>query len=97
MNSVLGVVLYPDGYTGSTYSGSDWDTFEAAGCVFLPAAGYRSGAGVSSEGDLGYYWLSTAVDAYSAYGLYFYGSYVFPVYYNGRCYGSSVRLVQNLN
>lgn len=31
VNGVLGVVLYPDNYTGSAYTGSKWSTFESAG------------------------------------------------------------------
>lgn len=58
VNGRLGVVIYPDGYTGTLYTGSDWSTFEAAGCVFLPAAGTRYGNGVGNT-DKGYYWSST--------------------------------------
>ena len=39
VNGKTGLVIYPDGYTGSTYTGSNWSSFEAAGCLFLPAAG----------------------------------------------------------
>ena len=48
VNSKTGIVIYPDNYTGSVYSGSDWTTFEAAGCVFLPAAGYRNGSNLDA-------------------------------------------------
>lgn len=45
VNGMLGIVLYPDNYTGATYTtaqSANWSSFEAAGCVFLPAAGWRS-------------------------------------------------------
>lgn len=95
----LGVVLYPDNYTGSEYTtGSDWASFEAAGCVFLPAAGYRDVTSVSNVGSNGYYWS----ESYNG------RSYAFCVLFNSnhldvtnssmaRCYGSSVRLVRDAN
>jgi len=58
VNGRLGVVIYPDGYTGTLYTGSDWSIFEAAGCVFLPAAGTRYGNKLDNT-DKGYYWSST--------------------------------------
>lgn len=91
----LGVVLYPDNYTGSVYAGSDWSTFEAAGCVFLPAAGYRSGSSVYGVGSFGLYWSSTPNGTNYACYLDFYSSSVFPASFNDRCYGYSVRLVQD--
>ena len=74
-----------------------WSEMESAGCVFLPAAGYRLGTGVYSVGDGGGYWSSTASNADYAYGLNFFSSNVNPAFSNYRCYGYSVRLVQNLN
>lgn len=61
-----GMVIYPDGYSGTVYSGSDWGTFEKAGCVFLPAGGQRSAGTITgyqkdknnNEGS-GYYWSAT--------------------------------------
>ena len=96
MNDVLGVVLYPDDYTGAVYSGSDWATFESAGCVFLPAAGLRKGTEVSRVDEYGRYWSSTAYDTDHAYCAGFYSGGVNPAYYdNGfRSRGFSVRLVR---
>ena len=37
-----------------------WSQMEAAGCAFLPAAGYRYYANVDQVGSAGYYWTSTA-------------------------------------
>ena len=102
---------HPDGVTAPTginatsntswnenkYAAEDWAKMEAAGAVFLPAAGTRNGTDVSNVGSRGYYWSSTATIAYRAYGLYFDSSYVLPANDLYRCYGYSVRLVQNLN
>ena len=53
VNNVDGLVLYPDGYTGDLYTGSNWDTFEEAGCVFLPVGGW------SDRPYEGWYWSSS--------------------------------------
>lgn len=91
----LGVVLYPDDYTGPVYSGSDWSTFEAAGCVFLPTAGYRDGTSVNYVGPLGYYWSSTPNGSNRVYYLCFGSGYVNPADSIYRYFGISVRLVQD--
>ena len=97
VNGTLGVVLYPDNYTGDAYTtGSDWSTFENKGCVFLPAAGYRSGTGVYYVGSYGYYWSSTSSSSVGAYNVYFGGSGVYPAEHEVRCNGNSVRLVKNV-
>ena len=36
-----------------------WEALEAAGCVFLPSAGRRSGTSVSDVNNIGFYWVST--------------------------------------
>lgn len=101
VNGTLGVVLYPDDYTGDAYTGSDWSTFEDAGCVFLPAAGSRAVTTVALVGDCGGYWSSTSSVYNSenalAYCVSFNGSNVNPAYSSMRFYGSSVRLVKNAN
>ena len=98
VNNVLGVVLYPDDYTGAAYTtGANWSTFESAGCVFLPAAGWRGGSSVNSVGSYGAYWSSTAYDTNNARHLSFSSNSgvntVNPTSYNGRSSGYSVRLV----
>ena len=90
----MGVVLYPDDYTGDEYSGSDWSTFESAGCVFLPAAGYRDGTSVTCVGSNGYYWSSTVYSPGRAYYVYFTSGYVDPAYNYIMYDGFSVRLVR---
>jgi hypothetical protein len=69
---------------------------EAAGCVFLPAAGRRDGTSVNSVGGRGRYWSSTPNGANSAYCLGFNSSGVDPANSLNRYYGFSVRLVQDL-
>lgn len=78
-----------------TYSPTDanWAALEAAGCVFLPAAGERNGSSVSYVGSLGSYWSITHSATNEAYSLYFFSFNVNPAY--NRYYGRSVRLVQN--
>ncbi len=96
VNNVLGVVLYPDDYTGAAYTtGANWSTFESAGCVFLPAAGWRNGKEVKSVGSYGAYWSSSAYVTEYAYHVYFNSDGgMSPDGYNGRSSGYSVRLVR---
>ncbi len=63
--------------------------------IFLPAAGYRDGSEVYSQGSYGYYWSSSLNSSYSyyAYYLYFYSIYYGWDYYYYRCYGLTVRPV----
>ena len=113
VNSVQGIVVLPDdisgisdipetrgngsNFDGKTYDPSAWSALEAAGCVFLPAAGYRDGASVHVVGSKGRYWSSTAKDASSAYSLNFLSGYVDPASNASRYFGRSVRLVRELN
>lgn len=63
--------------------------------IVLPAAGYRVCAGyVDSVGSLGRYWSSTPNVSEKAWFLHFNASSV-TMYSNNRCYGKSVRLVQD--
>ena len=93
VNGKLGVVIYPDNYTGEVYSGSDWATFESAGCVFLPAAGFRSGTSVYYAGDRGYYWSSSPGHTNDAYRVYFTPVGLYPADGYDCCVGFNVRLV----
>lgn len=96
VNGKPGVVLYPDNYTGATYTtGSDWSTFEDKGCVFLPTAGYRDGTWVSDVGLGGFYWSSTSASYKNAYYVYTSSFYVTPAYTYRRDRGCSVRLVSD--
>lgn len=99
VNGTLGVVLYPDDYTGAAYTGSDWSTFENKGCVFLPYAGVRNGTVVGNVGNvgspIGNYWSSTSYDGTRAYNVFFSGS-MNPANSYPRYLGCSVRLVKNV-
>ncbi len=48
--------------TKQTFTLEQWRKMEAAGAVFLPAAGVRQGAKVSLTQEFGYYWTATAGD-----------------------------------
>lgn len=63
--------------------------------IVLPAAGRRDCDGdVGNVGSLGIYWSSTPFGSDGSWSLDFGSSEVY-VYYNLRCYGISVRLVQD--
>ena len=74
---------------------AQWTALAAKGCVFLPAAGYRSGASVSKAGSTGYYWTSSSPSITNkAYLVYFYGGSLNTNSSESRSYGYSVRLVR---
>ena len=56
---------YSGGYSANVYDASDWNKLEAAGAIFLPAAGYRNGSnnnsGTYTYSSYGRYWSSTYV------------------------------------
>lgn len=82
------------GYT-TNYPLTDWAMMEAAGAVFLPAAGYRNGTNVYDPGSDGYYWSSGTRNTASAYGMSFVSTdFYFMLSFN-RNYGLSVRLVRD--
>lgn len=92
---VNGYVIRPDGNTtavSSSYTAEAWAVEEAAGSVFLPAAGYRGGTNVYGVGDNGRCWSSTPEGGNHAW--YLYNDYVANVDYGGRQRGNSVRLVR---
>lgn len=87
----------PNNWTTNQYSVNDWSKMEAAGAVFLTAAGYRYGTEVHYVGSLGIYWSSTPGGdledfAYLAYGFYFGDDNASTGSYRGN--GQSVRLVR---
>ena len=105
---VHGMILLPDNWSGGTfhsgfygwsrnvYDASSWSDMEAAGAVFLPAAGRRFGTELGSVGSYGYYWSSTPNIEDFAYFMYFYDNYVNLGDVNDfRYIGCSVRLVQD--
>ena len=85
--------------TGSTFNSNvitaaQWATLENAGCVFLPASGYRTGVSLTSVGVWGCYWTASC-NSYGNVGyFYFYPTRVSTLMYS-RYYGYSVRLVRS--
>ena len=73
---------------------AQWTALEAKGCVFLPAAGYRSGGGVYDVGGGGYYWSSSPNGVDYARNVYFLSGYVDPQDNDYRLNGFSVRLAR---
>lgn len=101
VNSTLGIVIYPDNYTGSVYSGSDWASFEAVGCVFLPCAGLISPQGffvtVTDVNERGSYYSSSPNTAEVKFACFIrITSTELTFESNSRFYGRSVRLVRDV-
>lgn len=85
-----------DNYEHNTYSKDQWAMMEAAGAVFLPAAGYRNGTEVEEFNEYGAYWTASGRDDNFAYRCLFYSSILSPGGSNiTYSYGYSVRLVQD--
>ena len=81
-------------WNGNQYTAEQWAKMEAAGAVFLPAAGRRrNGTGVNYDGDYGYFWSSTAYGGSYVWSVFFFEYNVFPVDGYDRDFGQSVRLV----
>mgnify|MGYP003294515061 CR=1 FL=1 len=109
VNGKHGLILLPDTWTlpaglsfnsgiGSwtlnQYTAAQWELMEAAGAVFLPAAGHRVGTTRGNAETAGTYWSSTPNGVSVAYSMYFYDNTMGYDNYNGRHCGRSVRLVQ---
>ncbi len=66
VNGIYGIVIAPDEFSGrikESYDATTWATAEAAGLVFLPITGYRTGGyiyEVSGDAISCIYWTSTA-------------------------------------
>jgi uncharacterized protein (TIGR02145 family) len=69
------------------------------GSLFLPAAGLRSlsSGKLAYTSSFGYYWSSSPSYGGNNYAgsLYFYSGNVYPLYFNNRAYGFSVRCVRD--
>ncbi|MBQ9473998.1 MAG: hypothetical protein IJU81_06275, partial [Bacteroidales bacterium] len=85
---------YNVSFTTNRYTVADWLQMEAAGAVFLPASGYRSGTSVSNVGSYGSYWSSTYSSSYDAWSVYFNVGNFRTNGSNYRYYGRAVRLVR---
>ena len=89
-----------DGYididwTHNSYTLAQWAQMEAAGAVFLPAAGDRYRTEVYDVGLGVYYWSSTPVNKLSAYIMDLVSSGLSATNCNSRGFGYSVRPVQD--
>ena len=85
-----------DGYNTNTYDDSGWAAMEAAGAVFLPAAGCRTTTIINEVGDVGYYWSTSGRNFATAYNLYFDMGGVWYDEYLMRQRGASVRLARDI-
>ena len=112
VNDVKGYILLPDewslpaglsftstpnNYTANVYTASQWEKLEAAGAVFLPAAGYRYGIDINGlNAGNGYYWTSTPSSQYDdmAQALMIFESPKAKVNAAMPCNGYSVRPVR---
>lgn len=84
-------------------SHAEWYKMEAAGAVFLPAAGYRYPAKMESEGchailgsTYGMYWAGSSTSS-GAHRIRFYGTGALTVAVEARSYGMSVRVVKDID
>ena len=87
-----------DGWTLNIYTSDQWEAMEAAGAVFLPAAGMRADRGISDVGDKGYYWTSSCHNDSHARCVSFGSNFNWggAVTYINRSKGCSVRPVQDI-
>lgn len=83
-------------FSANDYTEDNWTAMEAAGCVFLPAAGDRNWTSVYIADSHGRYWSSSpdGSDANKAYYMSFYSSGLIPAFPDYRYRGFSVRLVR---
>lgn len=106
VNNKHGIILIPynttvasfdtshDSWSDNSYSSAEWTTLEAAGAVFLPAAGYRYGSTVTLAGDYGFYWSSSLKPGSKMPYLLKFGDNEFKTdSYDYRYEGQSVRLI----
>ena len=82
-------------YSANAYTYEQWSLLQDAGCVFLPAVGYRLGTEVNSVAADGAYWSSTYTNSTGAWGLAFVDSYRAEMIGCVRGRGQSVRLVMD--
>ena len=81
-------------YAANTYTASQWQQMEEAGCVFLPAGGLRTYSDLTSEGESCVYWLTDVAGVEYPFMLVANENWmiIFP---SGTALGLSVRLVQD--
>ena len=84
-------------WNGNQYNATDWTKMEAAGCVFLPAAGRRDGTTIYNVNEYVRYWTSTYSSASLAYNVDISNTSMKPVNDFQKAFGYSVRLVHDAN
>ena len=82
------------GWIDNVYSASDWMKMEAAGAVFLPAAGERNGTSVNNVNSKGYYMSATRSNDMVNL-ICFEGAYLISAVWEYYYWGHSVRLVRS--
>lgn len=82
-------------FGSNVYNLDDWNKMELAGCVFLPAAGYRTATTMTNVGSECDYWSSAKDGDKNAYRMSFTASKLTLNSYN-RHMGRSVRLVRTV-
>ena len=83
-------------YTYFVADAENWSKMEAAGAVFLPAAGYRNTGNLDRVGERGFYWSSTTRDKDDAWRSSYNADNNDPNASNWRYHGYSVRLIREL-
>jgi hypothetical protein len=84
-------------WNGNQYNATDWAKMEAAGCVFLPAAGRRDGTNIFNVNAYVRYWTSTYNSKSLAHNVGIADNSMNPADYNQKDFGFSVRLVRDAN
>ncbi len=86
-------------YSSNVINTTNWTKLDSAGCVFLPAAGYRNGISVNVVGSCALYYSATYYNYSSGYAYYLdiESSVLGPSCYSVRSSGLSVRLVRSVD
>ena len=93
----LSFVPNTNNWDTNTYTPTQWKTMEAAGAVFLPAAGERRETQMRHGNAHGYYWTSESNNIRQAMVIHFNDTIMFKSSVYTRSYGNSVRLVRDIN
>jgi hypothetical protein len=79
----------------NTYTISQWETLENAGCIFLPCSGYRNGTYMSNINSYGFYSSTTQQDSNYILYLFIHSSYDgVGITGDSKQHGKCVRLIK---